>query len=102
MSASADEFKTVPQLGATELGASVARGESDGEKEAAAVAAGTLEEQSRILTQSLRKHTNLAILVLIWLSVILVGMALIVAVFHHLSPWGWLTDSVGHFRYISI
>lgn len=62
-------------------------------KEAAGAAAGTLEEQTLALTQSLRRHINWAVLLLVWLSALLIAIALAVAAFHHLTPWGWLTES---------
>jgi len=87
----APPFKQIPDTAGSEDAASVP-GDTAGQREAAAVGAGTLEEQTRALTQSLRRHINFSILVLIWLSVVLVGVALIVAAIHHLSPWGWLTE----------
>jgi hypothetical protein len=82
-------FKRIPDAAVEDLPTS---GDAAGQKEAAAVEAGTLEEQSRVLTQSIRRHINLSILVLIWLSVALIAIALIVAAIHHLSTWGWLSE----------
>jgi hypothetical protein len=88
--APADEFKKIPATaGSEDISMS---GDAAGQREAAAVEAGTLEEQSKVLTQTLRQHINAAIVFLIWLSFVLISVALIIAAVHHLSPWGWLTE----------
>lgn len=84
------EFRKIPETAGSESHS--IPGDTAGEKEAAALGAGTLEEQSKQLTQSLRRHINFSILVLVWLSVGLIGTALIVAAIHHLTLWGWLSE----------
>ena len=88
-----DDFKRVPDLGRVETGAAERLGESSGEKEAAAVAAGTLEEQSKRSehrrSERLRDHIHRAMVCLVWLILFLIVIAILVVSWHHLVPEGW-------------
>jgi hypothetical protein len=88
---SAGQFKQIPANAGSEDERTPTE-DTAGEREAVALDAGTLEDQTKALTQSLRKHVNWAVLLLIWLSAALIAVALIIAAFHHLTPWGWLTE----------
>jgi hypothetical protein len=94
-----EEFKTVPDLaGTTELRSEDAQGQSSGEKEAAAVAAGTLEDESKKAEhgriERLRNHVNMAALGGVWLLFFLFTSATLIVALHYMMPtkWCWLTD----------
>src|ERR1044071_4148 len=84
------QFKKIPESAGTEAASGT---DIAGEREATALGAGTLEEQTLALTRSLRTHINWAILCLVWLSAILIAAALIVVAIHHLTAWHWLTET---------
>jgi len=94
-----NDFRRVPDLSEAETGAAEQDRESSGEREAAAVAAGTLEEESKrsehIRSESLRDHVHRGMLALVWLIFILIAFAILVVTWHHLVPesWCWLSNT---------
>ena len=95
----ANDFKKVPDLSGAETGVAERRGESSGEKEAAAVAAGTLEEESKRLehrrSERLRDYIHGAMLGVVLVIGVLIGIAIVVVAWHHLVPesWCWLSGT---------
>jgi hypothetical protein len=89
-------FKRIPALVGDQE--PTAAGAASGEKEAVAIAAGTLEELSRQSehqrSERLRNQVHYAIVVLIWLGGFLTALALLCVAWHHMVTvkWCWLSD----------
>jgi hypothetical protein len=71
-------------------------GDSDARREAAALAAGTLEEESKRgehrRSERFREHISRVSLVVVWFLFALFAIATLILAFHYLTPktWGWL------------
>jgi hypothetical protein len=97
--ASQNHFKAIPPLPGEQATPPSGSEPTSGEREAAALAAGTLEEQSKKSehqrNERLRNHTHNAIVYLIWLSFCLIVVGLLSSAWHHLLPlkWGWLSET---------
>jgi hypothetical protein len=94
-----DDFKTIPDSADAEIAPASVTGDAKGQKEAAAVAAGTLEEESKRAehrrTEQLRDHVNMAAIIAVWLFFFLFVLAIGVTAWHYLMPekLAWLSDS---------
>ena len=94
-----NDFKTIPASADAETEPTPVTGDQEGQKEAAAVAAGTLEIESKRAehrrTERLRDHVNLAAIVAVWFFFFLFVLAIGVIAWHYLTPekWAWLSDS---------
>jgi hypothetical protein len=66
-----NDFKRIPELAGAETEPASITEHAEGQKEAAAVAAGTLEEESKraehCRTERLRNHVNRAAIAAVWL-----------------------------------
>jgi hypothetical protein len=91
-----NDFKRIPELAGTESEPASITGDTEGQKEAAAVAAGTLEEESKRAehrrTERLRNHVNVAAIAVVW---IFFSLGIIAVAWHYLMPekYAWLSDS---------
>jgi hypothetical protein len=85
-----NDFKKIPELAGAETEAASATTDAKGQKEAAAVAAGTLEEESKRAehnrTERLRNHVNRAAIVAVWFFFFLFVLAIGVIAWHYLMP----------------
>ncbi len=97
--AAANDFKTIPGPTVAESeGNPAAGGDLSGEKEAAAVAAGTLEEESKKAehgrSERLRNHIHRAVIGIIWIIFGLAAIALLAVAAHYMLPgrFAWLSD----------
>jgi hypothetical protein len=94
-----DDFRTIPESADAGTEAASVTGDAKGQKEAAAVAAGTLEEESKRAehhrTERLRDHVNRAAIFAVWFFFFLFVLAIGVIAWHYLMPekCAWLSDS---------
>jgi hypothetical protein len=95
----AEDFKIVPDIaGVPEVQPEGLPEPTSGEKEAASLASGTLEEESKKAehsrTERLRNHVHRAAVCSVWLLFFLVTSALIIVAYHYLvsERYCWLSD----------
>ncbi|MDQ6869142.1 MAG: hypothetical protein M3178_12355 [Pseudomonadota bacterium] len=94
-----NDFKRIPELAGAETEPASITGDAEGQKEAAAVAAGTLEEESKRAehrrTERLRNHVNRAAIAAVWLFFLLFAFGIVAVAWHYLTPekYAWLSDS---------
>jgi hypothetical protein len=94
-----NDFKRIPASAGEETESASVTGDVEGQKEAAAVAAGTLEKESKRAEQSrterLRNHVNRAAIGAVWLFFSLFSAGIVVVAWHYLMPekYAWLSDS---------
>ena len=94
-----NDFQTIPELSGAEAESVSVTGDAESQKEAAAVAAGTLELESKRAehrrTERIRDHVNMAAIFVVWFFFSLFVIAIGVVAWHYLTPerLAWLSDS---------